>query len=89
MTDITANRSGLSGILSQNFQGLVFGPALFVFGLAYLCDMPELHAQISNNPQGSGGVSSSQMSMLRSELQKRGITEEEAKRIAPYLDFTK
>ena len=51
---------------------------LLLFSLAFLLDMPALQAQIINNPQGSGGVSASQMSMLRSELQKRGITEEEA-----------
>ena len=61
------------------FKGIPVTVFLFVFSLAFLWDMPALQAQITNNPQGSGGVSSSQMSMLRSELQKRGITEEEAK----------
>ena len=61
---------------SKGIHASVF---LLVFSLAFLWDMPALQAQITNNPQGSGGVSSSQMSMLRSELQKRGISEEEAK----------
>ena len=61
---------------SKGMHASVF---LFVFSLAFFCDMSSIQAQITNNPQSSGGVSSSQMSMLRSELQKRGITEEEAK----------
>ena len=61
------------------FKGIPVTVFLFVFSLAFLWDMPALQAQITNNPLGSGSVSSSQMSMLRSELQKRGISEEEAK----------
>ena len=61
------------------FKGIPNKVFLIVFSLAFLWKMPSLQAQITNNPPGSGGVSSSQMSMLRSELQKRGITEEEAK----------
>lgn len=61
------------------YKGIPFKVFLFVFSLAFLCDMPSIHAQITNNPLVTGGVSSSQMSLLRSELQKRGISEEEAK----------
>lgn len=61
------------------FKGIPATVFLLVFSLAFLWDMPALQAQITNNPQGGGGVSSSQMSMLRSELQKRGISEDEAK----------
>lgn len=61
------------------FKGIPVNVFLFVFCLVFLWDMPSLQAQITNNPQGSGAASSSQMSMLRSELQKRGISEEEAK----------
>ena len=61
------------------FKGIPSKIFLLVFSLAFFWDMSALQAQITNNPQSSGGVSSSQMSMLRSELQKRGITEEEAK----------
>jgi protein involved in polysaccharide export with SLBB domain len=60
------------------FKGISVNGFLFLLGLAFFWEMPSTQAQITNNPQG-GGVSSSQLTLLKSELQKRGISEEEAK----------
>jgi len=60
-------------------KGIPVTVFLFVFGLAFLWDATAIQAQVINNPQGTGGVSTSQLTLLRSELQKRGISEEEAK----------
>ena len=61
------------------FNGIPTTVFFLIFSLAFLWDMPALKAQITNNPQGAGGVSTSQISIFRSELQKRGISEEEAR----------
>ena len=49
---------------------------LFVSFLVIFVNMPAAQAQIINNPQQ---VNPSQLSILKSELEKRGISEEEAK----------
>lgn len=63
-----------------SFRGIPSTVFLFAFvlGLAFYVGMPKANAQIMTNSQ-QGGVSSSQIGLLRSELQKRDITEEEAK----------
>ena len=58
------------------FKGIPITVFLLVFSLAFFWDMPALRAQIINNPQQ---VNPSQLSIIKSELEKRGISEEEAK----------
>ena len=58
------------------FKGIPITVFFLVFSLAFFWDMPALRAQIINNPQQ---VNPSQLSILKSELEKRGISEEEAK----------
>jgi len=62
------------------FKGIPSYVFLFVssLGLFFFINMPSTQAQISYFPQ-VGAPSAAQISLLRSELQKRGISEEEAR----------